>query len=292
MSTEEYITNISGVDCEQCFLKVKPAAEAINLESRTTINVDIPEAVLTAIGVIPRLSQFVESVKKLPEFDYQEFLALRERTMALHYIQAKYTHAQAPQEHLPALLVEATRRRDVFLADCAALIARGILRKEAISEYKGLTGYKNVAFDLTGIVELLTDTWPQIEGKTMLSKPELEEHRKFALDFVQAVALREKTTAKAAAVTEMRQRIFALFNRSYDQARRAIFFLRWDDEDAETIVPSLYANRGGNPRKSGANEEAKAEATETPADAPTKSSAVATDSKLPAGHPESMPFAS
>lgn len=292
MSSSEYITSISGADYEQCFLKIKPEAEAVVLESRTNINLDIPDVLLTAIGVIPRLSPFIEVVQKLPEYEYQEFMALRERTMALHYIQAKYTHTLAPQEKLPALLVEATRRRDVFLADCAALIARGIIRKEAITEYKGLNGYKNVAFDLTGVIQLFVDIWPQIKDKTMVSRTELEEHRKFALEFVEAVALREKFTARTAEVTEMRQRVFALFNRSYDQVRRAIIFLRWNQEDADTIIPSLYANRGGNTRKQVGTEEATSEKPETPTEPPATSSTVASETKLPAGHPNSMPFAS
>jgi hypothetical protein len=292
MSSNEYITSVSGADYEQCFLKIKPEADAVVLESRTFINLDVPEVLLTAIGVIPRLSPFIEIVKKLPEYEYQEFIALRERTMALHYIQAKYTHTLAPQEKLPELLAEATRRRDVFLADCAALIARGIIRKEAIAEYKGLSGYKNVAFDLTGIVQLLADIWPQIEGKTMVSKAELDEHRQFALEFVEAVALREKNTAKTAAVTEMRQRVFTLFSRSYDQVRRAITFLRWNQEDASFIIPSLYANRGGNGRKSTTSDEETTEKPETHAETPTTSSTVASETKLPAGHPDSMPFAS
>jgi len=32
--------------------------------------------------------------------------------------------------------------------------------------------------------------------------------------------------------------------RAYDEARRAVVFLRWHQDDADTITPSLYAGRG------------------------------------------------
>jgi len=51
---------------------------------------------------------------------------------------------------------------------------------------------------------------------------------------------------QVAAATDIRQRVFTLFYNLYDEIRRAVSFLRWHHEDADSIIPSLYAGRGGH----------------------------------------------
>ena len=43
---------------------------------------------------------------------------------------------------------------------------------------------------------------------------------------------------------------FTLFANSYDQLRRAVTYLRWEQGDADAILPSLWARSGaGRPAK-------------------------------------------
>ncbi|WP_437980893.1 hypothetical protein [Sorangium sp. So ce117] len=44
---------------------------------------------------------------------------------------------------------------------------------------------------------------------------------------------------------DRRARAFSLLVHAYDQTRRAVAYLRWDEEDADTIAPSLYKGRTG-----------------------------------------------
>jgi len=295
MTPEQFISNVAGADYEQSLEKIKAEAMALKPEEKRTINVEIPAAVLTSIGALPKLVPFVAQISSLPSYDVKLFENFRDYTLALHLVQARYTHARAPKEQLPAMLVDATRRRDILLGDCGALIARGLLSKSCVSEYKGMSGYKNVAFDLTGLVELMTETWPQIVGKTMLTKEELDAHRAFALEFVQATAYRDMPPDAAASLGDMRQRVYTLFFRAYDQVRRAIIFLRWDEDDADTIIPSLFAGRGGNAKKTDATlgdaeqpPAATPEAASPAAEAPVP--VVAASAKLPVGHPAASSF--
>ena len=68
--------------------------------------------------------------------------------------------------------------------------------------------------------------------------------------------------AQAEGAAERRLRAFALFMRAYDACRRAIAYLRWDEDDADTIAPSLFKGRGGRrpsePGADGAPEPARA----------------------------------
>lgn len=287
-TSNEFVATIAGADCEQSFQRTKPLAMALSVNELVAINVDMPATLLTAIAALPRIAPFMEVAKSLPNYDYSQFHSLREFTLALHSVQAKHTHAQTPPPELPIMLAEATRRRDIILADCGALIARGYMNAASVSEYKGLGGYKNVAFDLTGLVELMTETWPKIEGKVLFTREELEDNRLFALKFVESVAYRDKNASKVTELGDLRQRIFTLFFRAYDQVRRAIIFLRWDMEDADSIVPSLYAGRGGNSRRLSSEDEKSAVTNAVPA---KEGEAVKAEANsLPAGHPESSAF--
>lgn len=61
-----------------------------------------------------------------------------------------------------------------------------------------------------------------------------------------ALGEREQAPGNSAAVL-LRQQAFTLFVNTYDQVRRAIGYLRWSTNDAETIAPSLWAGRGKRP---------------------------------------------
>ena len=57
----------------------------------------------------------------------------------------------------------------------------------------------------------------------------------------------------AAEAAEIRQQAFTLFVNNYDQVRRAISFLRWNEGDVDDIIPSLYAGRSTGKRKNGSD---------------------------------------
>ena len=95
--------------------------------------------------------------------------------------------------------------------------------------------------------------------------------------------------------TADRTRAFVLFVRCYDEIRRAVSFLRWNEGDADTLVPSLYAGRGGRGKSEPARGEPESD-KETPA-APTPVAPVAGSAPHPApvvipGQPGGSPFLS
>jgi hypothetical protein len=118
------------------------------------------------------------------------------------------------------------------------------------------------------------------------------------------VGAREQVPAALALVSLQRQRNFTLFASAYDQARRAIIYLRWDEQDVDTIAPSLYAGR--NRKKDAAHPPAPVPVTGTVAPADTAAASTAPASKAttsptpvtvtqaintPPGLPGSSPFA-
>ena len=60
---------------------------------------------------------------------------------------------------------------------------------------------------------------------------------------LKTVGVREQNANTVAATTDMRARAFTVFVGVYDQARRAVTYLYWDEEAVNRIAPSLYAGR-------------------------------------------------
>jgi hypothetical protein len=68
----------------------------------------------------------------------------------------------------------------------------------------------------------------------------------------------------------MRARAYTLFTRAYDDARRAIIFLRWHEGDADSIAPALHPGRSASKKKPSDESNASA-AVATPGVNPAQS---------------------
>jgi hypothetical protein len=153
------------------------------------------------------------------------------------------------------------------------------------------------------LVNVFKASWAQIQGKCAVTESELARGGKLVAWLMEVVGLREQGPAERAKSTDMRVRAFTLFTRTYDDARRAVGFLRWKRADVDDIIPSLYAGRSngrtGTAKKAaevGANTPSTAvpTATESPATATVATvdarPAAATPPATLAGGPFAGPF--
>ena len=248
------------------FERVLPEMQALPEESLAVINLDIPTAVTTALGALPEIMAHRERAAALPGFDLSSFDALATYTYALGHAHAIFLGTASASSSLQALGEAAAESRELLLSDAEALARRGLLEPERLQELKGPPGYRNIAFDLLALATILRESWSAIEGKTALRQDELSAAEVLAEQLIRAVGVREQAPHVIATSSEMRQRAFTLFVRAYDQARRAVRFLRWDDGDHDAIAPSLYAGRSnGRRRGEGAEETTLAPASTAPA---------------------------
>src|SRR5262249_14133252 len=94
----------------------------------------------------------------------------------------------------------------------------------------------------------------------------LDQARDIGEKLLAAVGAKEQGPALVAAQALQRQRNFTLFANAYDQVRRAISYLRWNEDDVDDIAPSLYAGRGTGRKKP---ESVQPAPTPAPNPAPT-----------------------
>ncbi|MBN1606708.1 MAG: hypothetical protein JW940_08740 [Polyangiaceae bacterium] len=284
---------------DQTYQRLLPEIEALPADDVMQVNVDIPSAVTTVLGSLPELRDIRPEIQRqLPEFDLASFDKIEDYTLSLTYANAQYLIAISPPEDLQATGSEGTVLRATLHADVMALVQRGHIDGDQIKQLKGGNGYKNIATDLLILASVLQDNWSEIEGKCATNEAEIDRAIKLAQRILRVVGLREQAPTSVAAASDRRVRAFTLFWRAYDQARRAVGYLRWDDDDADQVAPSLYAGRGNGRRRATETESstACAEAAQVPTVASDASkpsaqpSAASTSSAKPAGTPSSDPF--
>jgi hypothetical protein len=193
---------------------------------------------------MPQILALRDRVKEeLPKFDSSQFDQLEQYALAAAHSHGKLLAASSPPEALVELNAKAMTLRDMLYTDAVALAGRGIISGERIGDFKANVGYKNITYDLVGLAALLKENWDKISSKTAIQMSELDAAETLAGQLVFALGAREQVSAIVGDVAVQRQRNFTLFAQAYDQVRRAISFLRWNDEDVDRIAPSLYGGR-------------------------------------------------
>jgi hypothetical protein len=236
----------------EAFDRALPASQALDANALTIINIDVPSAIAMTVGKLPGIMALREQAKALPGFDITSFDQLETYTLAIGQAHTTYMGASAAPEAIVELNEKGMQLRNTLYADAVALATRGLISGDRIGEFKANIGYKNLAFDLMALAGVLRGSWDKISGKTAITTDDLDQAELIGDQLVSAVGTREETPANVAAVSMQRQRNFTVFLNAYDQVRRAVGFLRWDEEDSERIAPSLYSGRGNsNARKKG-----------------------------------------
>jgi hypothetical protein len=232
------------------FQKIAPQLQTVETKDLLAINIDVTTAVTTATGALPEIMALRESASKIGGgFDIKNFDLLETYALAMMHVQGEYVAASMPPEALLALNEQGVALRDVLHMDATALANRGLMNGSPLSTFRTGPGYKLLAEDLVGLSSLLRNNWDRIGTKTAITLAELDQAEEISRKLVAAVGAREQAPAVLAEVAMQRQRMFTLFVEAYDQVRRAISLLRWNEGDLETIAPSLYSGRGNFRKK-------------------------------------------
>ena len=96
----------------------------------------------------------------------------------------------------------------------------------------------------------------KIEHKTAATAEEVHRAGDLGPLLLAALGVREHgTTATPAEAADRKVRAFTLFTTAYDQVRRAVTYLRWNEGDGDSLAPSLYKGRGGSRNAGGEKGE-------------------------------------
>jgi hypothetical protein len=271
-STNSPDTQVEVLRFRNAYERTRAEIDAVSDEQLVQINVDIPSAVTTALGALPEIRAMrPRLVEELPKFDLARFDKLEQYTLAAGHAHTLYLAASMPAEAVPELAEQCMGLCGTFRTDAEALVRRKLLDGVLLKSLKGTVGYRDIAFDLFTLVQILRENWPRIQGKTALSLAELNQAEVLADRLTTAIGAREQAPAVVGSAAESRHRAFSLFMRTYNEARRAIGYLAPDEVDQ--ITPTVYVPRG--PSKKRSEPEVQAPQAATPASAAQVSAPIA-----------------
>ncbi len=287
-ATTEELAQVGAMGSATAFELVRKDLEKVDPKDLLKVNGDVMEFVVTVVRHVPTFRTFrAEIVSTLPQHDIASFDKLEPYALAAAFAHTTANSTSTPPEAIQPLVDELTIARDLMTADFSVLAKRKLVDAAVLDELQGGTGFKNLATDVMTITKALRSRWSVISTRTGLQESELARAEKLADELLVGVALRDQGQNAAVAAADMRQRAFTVLVNAYDEFRRALGYLRFHEEDADTIAPSLYAGRGTSKKKATAPLP---DATPQPgAPAPTNGGAHPSPAIPPNGDPAKAP---
>lgn len=247
-------------EASAAFTRVRDTILAVPDEQLVAINVDIPRAVSIVMGAIPAITEMMPELDQLLQLKHAKLTELRDYAFA-----AWFAHlAAAPtetEEGKQALLDEAGPLRNDLLVAAEALAYKQQLDPVTVADIRAGGGNLDRANDLMVLAALFTSAWERVQNKTTVTWQDVEKAAELGPRLFAALAARSVSGSDAASG---RARAFTLLVRTYEQARRGVTFLRWDEDDADVIVPSIY---GGRQRRRASADKPNAPSAAPPAEA-------------------------
>ncbi len=247
MDTDRSVTSTvpASSTFSEALASIEAEIAALDPTTLEAVNVDIPTAVTTALGVraellaykAPLASRFDDDIASL--VDRLDVYA--RATQQAHAVYLAPSHAGPDVQALSKRCVEL---RAMLVADATSLIHRKVLRADALSGLLGPVGFRNQVSDLLQLVVIFRDHWDAAKQLSPVTMQDLLDAEAAAQTLQRAVGEREQAPTMASAAGQTRQAAFTLFVRCYEELRRAMSYLRWHEEDVDTIAPSLRAKRG------------------------------------------------
>lgn len=213
------------------------------------INVDILAAIGTARGAARKVTALLPDIRRvLPGHDPACFESLDDVALACAYATSQHTLAQNPPEVLAEVASNAVRMRDLLVTDAEGLTKRKLIDASALAGVDGSIAYRAIAHDLILLATLLRSVLPTLGQRITSTAAELDEADEIATKLFDHVSLREDSQV-ATEASKTRQRAFTLLVKTYEEVRRALYYVRWHEDDIEQIAPSLYAGRNNRKKK-------------------------------------------
>ena len=221
-------------------------------------NTDVTAAVAKALAAVAAVTALRAAIAaELPKFDLANVDALKVRALGAWHCWLQRGAGGDKTAALKPLIDQAMPLR-AKLARAAASLKdsdENLVDAATVDDIAKQNGPRtqDLANDLVRYHALFTGGWSRIEHNTAIKLTDLELAQTLGLLLLTALgarAVETPTTPDATHPATWVDASFTLFANSYDQLRRAVTYLRWEQGDADAILPSLWARSGaGRPAK-------------------------------------------
>ena len=241
------------------FAKIKPRLAKLKPEEVTAAPADILAAVSVVLGALPSLRALRDAiVEELPKHPIAHLDDLEDYALAAYYANVLHENQGLDEGALKQLQEEAASLRESLLIAAEPLAHRGLLDAKRLAEIKAGRGKEDAANDLMALSELYSAQWDRIKAKTPVEEPEVRRADEIGSKIL--MSLVTKDTGKPADSADRRARAFTLLSRAYSACRRAAAYIRWEQGDADELVPPLVRRGPGRRPGSTTKEDAPSDA--------------------------------
>lgn len=231
----------------QSLALVRPEIDALPAGEVGHVNLHAPTAALTVLGALTNVEKYLdEAVVKLPKHDFEQMGKLRCYALALIYAYMLTVSNSESEASKQAILAEGLPLRERLLSLAEGYASYGVLDREKVAAIRSGTGQVDAAQDLVELSHLFRTNEAALAGKTPVTRAELDRAEELGMRLFFALGRRKVGgDGEAGARHGDFARTFRLTVRAYDQARRAVSYLRWNEGDVNVLLPSLFARRRG-----------------------------------------------
>jgi hypothetical protein len=212
------------------------------------VTTDIPTAVSLALGALPRIQSLVPDMEgALKKPPVAALGRLRARALAALYAHLRWA-PRTPRSH-DEDLEEARALREQLLAAADAHVKYGDVDAEAVAKIREGSGLLDRANDLIALAALFRAVWDKITGRTPVTEAQLRRATELGTQLVVELGAKALGTGDAtggANWSDLRTRAFRLFMNDYDELRRAVEYVRYHEEDADSFTPPLHQRKRGS----------------------------------------------
>jgi hypothetical protein len=254
---------VQGNHYNSAFHATAAERAALKAERLIRLSFDVELAVDMVLAAVPRVAVLKEEILKLP-LNHEQLGRLELYAHAVGYAQVLYTVATAPPAGLKPTYEEALQLRGLLHADAHNVARSGLVNADAVDAISTDIGYHNVGYSLMGLVSVFRQNASRVVGHTVSTITDWERADKLAARLLDLTARREKRREQRPRLADDRLRSLTLMVDSYEQMRRAVQFTRYDEGDAESIVPSIYTAKGKNPTREDTQETPDGESVTAP----------------------------
>lgn len=213
------------------------------------INLDVPAMVTTIMGAYHNIIALRPQMVQLPDFRIADVDNLQSYAGATGFVHARYMRAIEPPPSLSPLAAQVAKGRNVLVQSLTLLVSRDLAAAEVLDGLHGGLGHRAIAFETVAAADALRALPADVFARCALTAEEIDAATKLAADLIDQLGRREQGPEAVAKVARLRQQGYTLSLHKYEQARRAVAYLRFAQGDADSIAPSLYAGRTGRARR-------------------------------------------
>lgn len=164
---------------------------------------------------------------------------------------------------------EVRRAYQLLITDADALANRGHLDATLLESARDIQGYQALIKSTLVLAQTLRAHWSSVTGRSPLTLADLDHAELVARRMAEALGDRAHGVSRAPAA-ELRARALSKLVAIYEEVRRMMTYLRWYQDDADTIVPSLWSTRGrrGRSRRDDERDDDDTDAPFSPVSGP------------------------